>query len=322
MNDVADSRLTLHDCEDTHARSSHDLWIVIPVHDRRILTRACLDALKHQSVQGFRIIVVDDGSTDGTGDMVEQEFTDVLLLRGDGNLWWSGATNLGVKRAIASGATHVMTLNDDILVGVDFVKKMLENSRTHPSALLGAAAVDALSGQLIYGGERVVWWCAGYKNVLAQLSPQDRNGLHEVTHFPGRGLLIPAEVFEKIGLFDEKHFPHYIADFDFTHRALRHGFKIYCTYDAVVRISPEAIGSLVHRREKGLKRYYTHLFGIKGGGNLWRFLLYGLKNCPVLFLPSFLLVGVARRLMGYPIEWILESFHHNEFVAHENHTVK
>lgn len=71
------------------------IYIIIPVHNRKHFTRECLLSLRKQTFQNFKVIVVNDGSSDGTGEMIEKEFSDVILLKGDGNLWWTGATNLG-----------------------------------------------------------------------------------------------------------------------------------------------------------------------------------------------------------------------------------
>ncbi len=71
-----------------------------------------------------------------------------------------------------------------------------------------------------------------YQPLLDKLPKDQQKGLHKVTHFPGRGLWIPRKVFDVLGLFDEKKFPHYYADYDFTHSAVRAGFEIYCNYDA------------------------------------------------------------------------------------------
>jgi glycosyltransferase involved in cell wall biosynthesis/GT2 family glycosyltransferase len=278
------------------------LWIVIPVHNRAAFTRACLAALAQQTVTGFKVIVIDDGSTDGTAAMVREEFPAVRLLRGDGGLWWTGATNLGVSEGLRQGATHLLTLNDDTVPAPDFVESLVRAATAEPAALIGAYAIDAASGHPVYGGETIHWATASYQSHLGGAERRV-----EVTHFPGRGLLIPAAVFRHIGLFDGNHFPQTAADYDFTHRARRAGYRIYCDRQAVLHVHPEESGDASYRRTKGWANYYRHLFDIKGGGNLRVFFWYAVRNCPWALLPLCLPVGLARRVAGYPLEWLAES---------------
>lgn len=283
------------------------LYIVIPVHNRKDFTRNCLLSLQPQTVQNFKTIVIDDGSTDGTSEMIQKEFPEVTLLHGDGNLWWTGATNLGVQYALNHSADYIITLNDDTIAAEDLIEKMMFWTERIPDALLGAFSLDAQTKKPVYGGEIINWKTAGSKFLLDILKLEEWRGLHEVSHFPGRGLLIPAEVFHKIGLFDAKHFPQAAADYDFTHRAVRAGYSLYCDYDAKLLIYPDASGDVQLRKKKSLRNYYYHLFGIKGGGNLKRFMLYAFRNCPQKYLIFFLIIGLIRRIFGYPVDWLIEN---------------
>jgi GT2 family glycosyltransferase len=275
------------------------IFIVIPVFNRKQYTKDCLLSLRTQTHQGFKAIVVDDGSTDGTGEMLAREFPEVIRLEGDGNLFWTAATNLGIRYALEQGADYVLTLNNDTIATPDFLEQMVRWAGQQPDSLLGALALDSVSRQPVFGGTVINWKTDVAKVLLRVLPAEDQVGLHEVSHFPGRGLLIPRKVLEKVGLFDEENFPHYYADYDFTHRATRKGFKVYCNYDAKLYIYPEASGDKENRKSKTLKSFYNHLFGIRGGGNLVNFTRFTLRNCPTLYVPSFLLMGYTRRIFGY-----------------------
>ena len=208
--------------------------------------------------------MIDDGSSDGTSEMIQKEFPEVVLLHGDGNLWWTAAINLGVKYALEKAADYIMTLNNDTIATDDFIEKMMFWLQKKPNALLGALFLDKGSGTPIFGGEIINWKTTFSKDLLNTLAPNERYGLHRVTHFPGRGLVIPSQVFDKIGFFDEKYLPHYAADYDFTHRAFRAGYEIYCNYDARLLIYPSASGDAQYRIKKTFKNYFCHIFGIKG----------------------------------------------------------
>ena len=275
------------------------LYVVIPVFNRLAYTRACLVSLRQQTCLDFRIIVVDDGSTDGTDQMLATEFPEVEVVRGTGTLFWTAGVNLGLRRALALGATTLMTMNNDVLALPDFIERMLACAAQHPTAVLGALELDAASGEPVYGGERLDWRTNTRHDLLAELPPAERHGLHPVSYLPGRGLLIPLAVIEAIGLFDEQRLPHYLADFDYTSVARRHGFPVFCNYDARLSTYPDESGQEQTRRQRSLRGYLQHLFGIRGGGNLLNFTHFTFKNCPPPYLPYFLLNGYVRRLGGY-----------------------
>jgi GT2 family glycosyltransferase len=244
-------------------------------------------------------VVVDDGSTDETAAALARDYPEVEVVTGDGNLFWTAGVNAGIRRALALGADRVMTLNNDVVAAPDFVAQMLAAADQNPTAVLGALEFDANTGETIYGGERLDFRTNTRYDLLEELPATKRIGLHPVTYLPGRGLLIPKAVTDKIGLFDEKRLPHYLADFDYTSVARRAGFPVYCNYDAKLSTYPEESGQTLTRKKRSLKGYFQHLFSIRGGGNMMNFTHFALKNCPKPYLPYFLLNGYARRLVGY-----------------------
>ena len=273
--------------------------VVIPVHNRKQFTEACLHSLRRQTVKADHIIIVDDGSTDGTREMLSSVFPEVIVLSGDGNLFWTAAINIGIRKALSLATDYVITLNNDTLVSEDFIEQMVRRAEANPDCLLGGLDIDATTKKPFYGGEIFDWKWTSSKYLLRVLTKEQQTGLHEVSFFPARGLLIPRRVFEKIGLFEEKQLPHYLADYDFTLKARRHDFKVYCNYDAKVYTYPEEGGDHKIRKRKTIRNYYKHLFDIKGGGNLTNFIIYTFRNCPRQYLLLSLVTGFARRMVGF-----------------------
>lgn len=273
--------------------------VVIPVYNRKEFTAQCLRSLRDQTQPADHIIVIDDGSTDGTPEMLQTQFPEVKVLNGDGNLFWTAAINRGIKVALALGSDYVFTLNNDTVASPDLLEKMMAGASRAPQALLGALDVDNITRKPYYGGEIVNWKWSSSRFLLDLLKEEEQVGLHEVSLFPARGLLIPSQVFERIGLFEEKKLPHYMADYDFTLQAKKGGFKVYCNFDAKVFTYPDEGGDRKIRKEKTLKNYFKHLFHIKGGGNLVNFTIYAFRNCPPRYLFMGLTTGVIRRLVGF-----------------------
>ena len=283
------------------------IYIVTPVFNRKKFTRDYLKALASQTVQEFKVIIVDDGSTDGTSEMIKKEFPNVILLQEEGDLWWAEATNIGVEYALGKNASYIMTLNDDTIPKEDYIEKMILWSKQKPNVLLGALAIDIITEKPIAGGWIHSWKTTKLQNLVEILKPNEYMGLKPVDAFPGRGLLIPSDVFYDIGLYDSKNFPQAAADEDLTYRAFNAGYDIFCNCDAKIKIYPDASGGVFLRQNKSLINYYKHLFSIKGSGNLKFFTKLVLKNCPKRYIAKYLLFGWARRIGGYPKEWFLET---------------
>lgn len=278
------------------------IYVVIPVYNRKHFTKDCLISLRGQTYQNHKVIIVDDGSTDGTKEMLAQEFPEVIVLFGDGNLFWTKAINMGIRKALDFGASYILTLNNDTVATPDFLEKMMYWSERAPDSLLGAFDLNFRTKKPYYAGEIVNWPLAKSRMLLDELKDSDLYGIKEVSLFPARGLLIPRKVFETVGLYAEKELPHYMADYDFTLLAARNGFKVYCNYDAKLYTYPDEGGDAkIKQKKKSLKSYYDHLFSIKGGANLRNFTIYTFRNCPWQYIPMSLIMGYLRRLGGY---WI------------------
>lgn len=92
------------------------VYILIPVHNRREVTVHCLKHLQQQGIlDQYQVVVIDDGSTDGTADAIARNYSQVRILQGSGDLWWTGAIVQGMKYATSQDAEYIIWLNDDTL---------------------------------------------------------------------------------------------------------------------------------------------------------------------------------------------------------------
>ena len=253
------------------------ITIVIPVHNRLEFTRQCLACLSAQTYRQFQIVVVDDGSTDGTEIMIMQEFPEVIVLKGDGNLWWTEATNWGIryaqKQADKRQENFILTLNDDTRVGPDYLQTMLDAYRKHKPCLIGSVSVDSDNpNKLEYAGAAFELYTAGgrhlsedYHNSYQELA--ERTSYVESHSLPGRGTLIPMEVFDRVGLFNSKKYIHYMSDIEFSVRARKAGYRLIVNVPSVVYEYVEATGIQVER-EISLKQFIDGFTSIKSPTNL------------------------------------------------------
>jgi GT2 family glycosyltransferase len=278
--------------------SAH-IYIVVPVHNRKALLERYLHCMRRQTFRNFTITVVDDGSTDGTGELVREKFPEVHLLRGDGNLWWTGSTNLGIRHALAQAQEHdaILVNNDDIQVDPDYLGSLFHAWQAAPNALIGSVVVDIKNSEVIRDGGCIVnWWTAKMVTLNANrfLSEFDKNYCAEVSMLSGYGMLIPVHVFRDIGLFDDKHFQQ-CGDNELPARARKHGYRLLVSYAAIVKLHVDQAAEINMAVRYSLNDLREYFFGVRSYTRLkYRFFFsYNTATSGAAFC-CFLLCDVAR----------------------------
>jgi len=128
------------------------VFCVIPVHNRLELTKQCLKYLEDQDYPALHIVIVDDGSTDGTREHLAQfSKGNISVLRGDGSLWWGGAMRKGMEfvAALAGDRDYLLMLNDDVRIERNYVSALVRDSSARGGAVVGSAQYDEATGELI-----------------------------------------------------------------------------------------------------------------------------------------------------------------------------
>lgn len=197
------------------------IYILIATRNRREITQKFLASAFKQTYKDFVVVNVDDGSTDGTREMIKEKFPQTKLLEGDGNLWWTGAMRMGVKYilSVSQPGDYILLQNDDTYIDEDFLKKILTLSEKYGRMILGTTVKDSLTDKTIYNSHRFT------RGFFRSTVVEGGEEIIDTDTISGRGTLVPIEVFKKIGNFS-KLLPHYGADYDFLCRASRSGFRL------------------------------------------------------------------------------------------------
>lgn len=212
--------------------------ILIPVFNHIAFTKKCIQGL-HDLISDstfenceYHIVVIDDGSSDGTAEWLEEHHPEVHVLKGNGSLWWSGGINRGADFSISELKVDFLLLwNNDIIPARDYFIQLAE--------LLTIIDNQTVAGSkiLYYNQDRndIIWSLGGFfnpksgkKSMLGYNMPDsdEFSNPADVDWLPGMGTLVPVSVVEKIGFWDEKVFPQYHGDSDFTFRAKTAGYRV------------------------------------------------------------------------------------------------
>ncbi len=196
------------------------IYILLPVYNRRQITNRFIQCLKNQTYGNYRLILIDDGSTDGTEEIVRSQIKDLAVITGKGNWWWAGALQQGyrwLKTEPRDPNDIVLIMNDDTQFESDFLERALEILEPHPRTLLLAQRYSQSTGKLLDKGVHADWRRLTF--VPAE-KPGDINCLSTM------GLFLRLRDFLTIGAFHPKLLPHFTSDYEFTLRAHRKGFKL------------------------------------------------------------------------------------------------
>lgn len=194
--------------------------IITACHNRIGTTQKFIASLQKQTYPALHLILVDDGSTDGTSEMVKAQLPDATIIRGDGNLWWGGALHEAYKWI----RDHhfpvddaVFFTNDDNIFKDEYLAEAVEKLKKHKNTLIVGNGFNIHTGEQCDG----VSHCNLKTGDIRLLDTNSTGNLAST-----RALLMRVDDLLKIGGFHPILLPHYLSDYEFVIRASKKGFKI------------------------------------------------------------------------------------------------
>ncbi len=197
------------------------IYVVTAVHNRKTITQQFVEALLAQtSPEKIHLLIVDDGSTDGTDLMVKSKYPNSTILYGKGNLFWGGAMQLAYRYLVSINVKNddvVFYINDDSKLEPDYITNMVKNLKRHPDDLVTGCGYGVDTGKYLDGPIHF-----NLNNGAVHLLPPESVGNCAST----RALGMMGKVFKDIGGFHPILLPHYGSDYEYTIRAYKKGHKI------------------------------------------------------------------------------------------------
>lgn len=259
------------------------ITVVVPNWNGERFLDTCLGSLREQAFKDFRTVLVDNGSTDGSLELVSRNFPEVDVISIRENLGFSAAVNAGIR---ASDTELVALLNNDTEMDPGWLENLVRIAEDHPEAGFFASKLVDFRNHSILDGAGDALRRNGLPYRVGH-GERDRGQYEKPGYVFGAcaaAALYRRDMLEKIGLFDEDFFA-YCEDGDLSFRAQLASYR--CLY------VPEAVVYHVGSASTGGKRSLTATrLGTRNG--LWLLV----KNLPTplvsAFLPFFLLGQLSR----------------------------
>ena len=241
----------------SHTFAGMKTSIVIPVLNQLEYTMKCLASLEANGTPGATVVIVDNGSTDGTAEFLAAE-PNIAVIRNPENRGCAAAWNQGVR---SSSSDWVLLMNNDVLVTDGWLPALVEFAQAHD---LGIASPAIREGELNYD--------------LAAYARQFTGEMRAVSRWgtaTGICFLVRRRVFEVIGLFDEQFRVGQFEDADFFLRARKAGFRLGTTGSSFIHhfgsVTQAALRSASPRRpyEAENRAYFRKKWRLGWGRRRW-----------------------------------------------------
>jgi GT2 family glycosyltransferase len=215
-------------------------------------TTACVDSLERQDYPALTILLVDNGSPDGSGARLHARYPSAQFLQTGQNLGYAGGNNRGMQQALEGGADYVLVVNNDTVLERSCVRELVRAVRGEGGA--GGEGVGAVGAKILrYDAPEKIWFGGGRFDRLRAIgrhtgenlpdaSPAERE-TRDVTFLTGCCLLIPAESLRIIGVFRNDFFA-YCEDVEFCLRVSRKGLRLLYAPAARLQHKVSAVGAL------------------------------------------------------------------------------
>jgi GT2 family glycosyltransferase len=199
-------------------------------------TSNCIHSLKKCKGEAFDIIVVDNGSVDGSLQTLQHEFEDVIFLPNEKNLGFAEGNNRGFEYAIEKNYEYVMMLNNDVFVKPNFLVHLTNYMDVHPET-------GAIQPKIYFNNDRSKVWNGGskyanffgwtYSNNYMRKEGRIQQEINEVDWITGCALMVRTSILKEIGLLNKNFFIYY-EDVDLSFRIKKAGYKLIFHPDSVI----------------------------------------------------------------------------------------
>jgi GT2 family glycosyltransferase len=202
----------------------------------------------------FEIVIVDNGSDDGSENILRESFPSIRLIQTGANLGYAGGNNAGIRHALEGGADYIWLLNNDTTVDANALTELVKIAETNPSiGMVGSKILSYLQPTvLLYAGGRADLAVGETEHI--GYGSEDRGQFDlggDTGYITGCSLLVKRRVIEETGLMNEAYFLYY-EETEWCTKARRKGYRLIYAPESVVYHKE----SVSVRKTTGVMHYY------------------------------------------------------------------
>jgi hypothetical protein len=248
-------------------------------------TAECLHSLRKLNYPQYNVVLVDNGSTDGSIERLQSEFPEVKIIKNGKNLGYAGGNNIGIEYALSKDADYIILLNNDTIVDVNLATELIQASHeTGNLGIFGCVNYYYNDRKKIQFSGGIFNWKTGdiIDTTRHKIDKGQFQLLKEVDTVVGSCLFLPTTIIKTVGLLDNRYFLTF-EESDLCCRVKKAGYKVYTYMGAGIWHKVSVTGQA---QKKGLNilTYYAVR-------NRFLFLI---RNSPKQFLPVSLTYHIAR----------------------------
>ena len=262
--------------------------VIIPNYNGMQYVKRCLDSLMEQTLKDWEILFIDNGSADGSRELVEKEYPLVRVIALPENLGFCGAVNIGIY---AATAPYVVLLNNDTEAEPEFLQELYDGIRRKPRAFSGGAMMLQFHNREKIDDAGNFYNALGWAFALGKGKPAaDYNKERKIFSACGGAAIYRKDLLEELGYFDEEHFA-YLEDMDIGYRAQIAGYENwYFPKAKVYHVGSGTSGS----------RYNQFKIRYSSRNNIY--MIY--KNMPILQI----VLNMPLLVAGFTVKLLFFSF--------------
>lgn len=266
------------------------LYILVPVHNRLEKTLEFVKSLQSQEFENYQLIIIDDGSEDATSEHFAARFPGIIVLKGNGGLFWGGAINCGLKfiEKLVQAGDYIAFANNDILLRTNSISELVKFACEDPGLALFHSLVIDKAGKCFSSGSRVVSWPFFITNhpFRGFLPMECGSKPVKIDLATARFILFKKDVLNFVPRIDTDNFIHYLGDCDFSLKAARHQIFTYIIPSSHCYIDNNSTGENAGNLN-GLTQFVKSLTSIRSSNNLKLRYRFGRMHCQKLYYPFY-----------------------------------